>query len=197
MEYTVTNRNEKSNKIIYYIGNENLDLSSYGVNSVWLKPGDWFDELSLWPIDEFKGNGKGTLAYIFSIIDSIEEGLEIKDRIIIGYSLAGLFSLYAKSEDSRFTSCGSVSGSLWYPDFLEYFNERCNSLSGKIYLSLGNKEENTKHKLMKHVGNNTREIAKLLEQNANVTSLFEYNEGGHFNEPDKRVLKGINYLLGE
>jgi hypothetical protein len=39
---------------------------------------------------------------------------------IAGYSLAGLFALYALYRTDVFARAASMSGSLWYPDFKEY-----------------------------------------------------------------------------
>ena len=39
---------------------------------------------------------------------------------LAGYSLAGLFALYAGYRSSLFSRIASVSGSLWYPDFVSF-----------------------------------------------------------------------------
>ena len=41
-------------------------------------------------------------------------------RGIAGYSLAGLFSLYAIYRTDLFSLVGSMSGSLWFPGMKEY-----------------------------------------------------------------------------
>ena len=41
-------------------------------------------------------------------------------RGIAGYSLAGLFALYAIYQTDVFSRVGGMSGSLWFPSFKEY-----------------------------------------------------------------------------
>ena len=64
-------------------------------------------------------------------------------------------------------------------------------------MSLGDREEKTKNKVMSKVGDRTRRQAEILKEDPNVEKLyFEWNEGGHFVEPLKRVAKGITRILG-
>lgn len=62
-------------------------------------------------------------------------------RGIAGYSLAGLFALYAIYQTDVFTRVGCISGSLWFPGFLEYvFTHESKRRPGCLYFSLGDKE---------------------------------------------------------
>ena len=64
-------------------------------------------------------------------------------------------------------------------------------------MSLGDREEKTKNKVMAKVGNRTRRQTEILKDDPNVEKLiFEWNEGGHFDEPLKRGAKGIAKILG-
>ena len=63
-------------------------------------------------------------------------------------------------------------------------------------MSLGNREEKTKNKTIAKVGDRTRRQAEILKDDPYVEKLFfEWNEGGHFDEPLKRVAKGIARIL--
>ena len=63
-------------------------------------------------------------------------------------------------------------------------------------MSLGDREEKTKNKIMAKVGDRTRRQAELLKDDPNVEKLyFEWNEGGHFDNPLKRVAKGISWII--
>ncbi len=63
-------------------------------------------------------------------------------------------------------------------------------------MSLGDREEKTKNKVMATVGDRTRRQAEILKDDPNVEKLFfEWNEGGHFDGPLKRVAKGIARIL--
>ena len=109
--------------------------------------------------------------------------------------MAGLFALYSLYKTDMFAGAASCSGSLWFPGFKEFVSD--NSFAGtpsKIYLSLGDREGLTKNQVMAAVENNTRTAAETYKS-MNIDILFEMNKGGHFNEPDMRLAKGIKYLL--
>ncbi|MBR0214508.1 MAG: hypothetical protein IJL95_07260 [Solobacterium sp.] len=160
---------------------------------------DWNDMLSPWPAEkifkkgaDFGGHADELVTVLETeIVPQVREQLDPERLIIAGYSLAGLFSLYAATKTDVFDACASVSGSLWYPGFDAYLKDHpvhC----GKIYLSLGDAEKKTKNPVMSQVEAKTREAADLLSAGAEV--IFEMNPGGHFNEPDKRIIKAIKAL---
>ena len=80
---------------------------------------------------------------------------------LAGYSLAGLFALYAGYRSSLFSRIASVSGSLWYPDFVSFAKEK-NMLSKaeRLYLSLGTEEAKTKHAGLSTIEKKTRELVE-------------------------------------
>lgn len=190
---------------------------------------NWNDDFSPWKAqavfgkEDFGGNAQKTLEWLTNkCIPSIEnkenenkenENKEnentalahIKDteevlRFTVGYSLAGLFSLWAYGESSLFTGAVCCSGSLWYEGWLDYVQENKakfhRNRTGYIYLSLGDKEEKTKNRLMSTVGGNTRKIYALLcEGHEDINGILEWNAGGHFSEPDIRIAKGIYWIL--
>lgn len=119
---------------------------------------------------------------------------EIKFWAIAGYSLAGLFALYSGYRTNYFKRIVSASGSLWYPNFIEYV--KSNKISqdvDKIYFSLGNKEKNTKIELLKSVEERTKEIQTFLGKT--ITTIYEENPGNHFQDTTLRMAKGINWIL--
>lgn len=57
-----------------------------------------------------------------------------------------------------------------------------------VYLSLGNKEKNTKHPLMRYVEENMILQNELLEAGSYVNhTLLAWNDGGHFNDTTERL----------
>jgi len=90
---------------------------------------------------------------------------------IAGYSLAGLFALYALYHTDVFECAASISGSLWFPDFKEYvFSHEMRRKPEKLYLSLGDKEARTRNQYLKVVRENTENIAgHFREAGMNVT----------------------------
>ena len=112
-------------------------------------------------------------------------------RGIAGYSLAGLFALYAMYRCDAFDRAASISGSLWYPHFREFAAEHEMLLRpDRIYLSLGDKEKKTRHPLLKTVQDNTEAIAKHYRQ-LGIEVILERNPGNHFDDVDFRSAKGI------
>ena len=110
---------------------------------------------------------------------------------IAGYSLAGLFALYALYYTDVFECAASISGSLWFPDFKKYVNtHEMRKKPERIYLSLGDKEARTRNQYMKAVQENTESIAEHF-RNAGIDVTFEMNPGNHFKDASFRSAKGI------
>ena len=114
---------------------------------------------------------------------------------IAGYSLAGLFALYATYRCEVFDRVASMSGSLWFPNFRDYIlSHQMKKQPEKMYFSLGDKEAKTRNRLLKAVQSNTEEIVKHYEQlGINVT--WELNPGNHFRDAVLRSAKGIKAIL--
>ena len=167
---------------------------------------DWNADLSPWPCErvfkkgeDFAGHADEFLVRLKAeVIDSIEGSPELAGRVgsrcIAGYSLAGLFALYAAYRSEGFDYVISASGSLWYPGLCDYIkgNSALSSLQ-RIYLSLGDKEPLTKNPVMSRVGDCTEEIYEHFKQQGTDVK-FEYNDGGHFADDAARLVKGIKWI---
>lgn len=169
---------------------------------------NWNDDLSPWKCDplykgdsEYKGYANKYIEQIESkIIPRVDEVIEnilnkqVEYYAIAGYSLGGLFALYSTYKTDLFKRVVSASGSLWYPNFTEFV--KTNEISKKvekIYFSLGNKEKNTKNIFLREVENNTKIIYNYLRQN--IKTVYEENEGNHFQDTAFRMAKGIKWIL--
>lgn len=114
---------------------------------------------------------------------------------IAGYSLGGLFALYACYNCDVFDRAASVSGSLWFPDFKDYvFNNSMKKIPDKVYLSLGDAEAKTKHPALKAVRNSTEEIVGHYKS-LGLDVTWELNPGNHFKNAALRSAKGITAIL--
>lgn len=114
---------------------------------------------------------------------------------IAGYSLGGLFALYAAYRCDAFEKVASMSGSFWFPDFKDYvFSNEMKRRPEKIYFSLGDKEARTRNPILKRVQENTEEIAGYLRQKGMDVTL-EMNPGNHFKDAALRSAKGIAAIL--
>lgn len=163
-------------------------------------PSSWNDDLTPWKAKAiFKGPDFGGKADEFlSVLDAVIEELKdvpVSSLAIAGYSLAGLFAVYAAYKRDCFDAVLSGSGSFWYPDFVSFC--KANDLSSKLSyasFSLGKKEPNAKG-MMSVVGEKTEELVEYLS-GLGIQTSFVWNEGGHFNEPEKRMAALIaDYFL--
>ena len=165
---------------------------------------DWNAQFSPWTApavfgkDSFSGKGNDTLRFLEDeFLPEIKSKFPKSEVFLTGYSLAGLFSLWALYETDKFNGAVCCSSSLWFDKWDEYASLHRIKSPSTIYMSLGDREEKTKNKVMSKVGDRTRRQAEILKDDPNVEKLFfEWNEGGHFVEPLKRVAKGITRILG-
>ena len=116
---------------------------------------------------------------------------------LAGYSLAGLFALYAGYRSSLFSRIASVSGSLWYPDFVSFAKEKkMLSRAERLYLSLGTEEARTMHAVLSTIERKTRELVEHYQSSGYCVN-FEQNPGNHFCEVEQRIEKGIRWIMEE
>ena len=116
-------------------------------------------------------------------------------RGIAGYSLAGLFALYAIHQTDLFSRVGSISGSLWFPNMKEYiFSHEPKRWPDHMYFSLGNKESKTKNPILRTVQENTEEISAYY-QSKEIDTVFQLNPGNHFVQSVERTAAGIAWIL--
>ena len=116
---------------------------------------------------------------------------------LAGYSLAGLFALYAGYRSALFSRIASVSGSLWYPDFVSFAKEKkMLSKVERLYLSLGTEEAKTKHAVLSTIERKTRELVEHY-QSSRYCVNFELNPGNHFCEVEQRIEKAIRWIMKE
>ena len=142
-------------------------------------------------------------------------------RALVGYSLAGLFSLWAgvspqlsdaaapqvargvargsqlDAPATTFQRIGAVSGSFWFPGLLDYVDQQLNGGAVGLthaYLSLGDREARTPNPQIMHVRENAELLASRLES-AGITSMFELNRGNHFQNVEGRMQKALDWLV--
>ncbi len=164
---------------------------------------DWNADFSPWEFKlnkkmYFSGGGRSTLDWLVNECVPYcekEYGLTGK-RVLCGYSLAGLFSLWTFYESQAFGGVISCSGSLWFGDWISYAESHTAPQNSSVYLSLGDREEQARDRIMATVGECTRRQYELVYGDKNVfRHILEWNDGGHFNEPLKRIAKGIKWII--
>lgn len=168
---------------------------------VQLTNANWNRDLSPWPGEglgggeAFAGQGAAYLARLTQeMIPAIEQkhGLRPARRGLAGYSLAGLFALYAITRTDMFAMAASVSGSLWYEGWTEYL-AGAPVYAKEVYLSLGDREKFTRSPRMAQVEDRTRRTLSLLGEKG-VRAGLTMNPGGHFRDPEGRVAAALMAL---
>ena len=172
-----------------------------GFNLVTISGLHWNQELSPWPVetvvsrdDRFTGGASEWLPVLTGeVVPQVELLLDAPPawRCLAGYSMAGLFAVWAAHQTDLFTRILSASGSMWYPRWLEYAREHMPAvpLQG-IYLSVGEQESTSRNAVLQTVGERTQALARLLAERG-INVKFELNPGNHFKNPPLRVVKGI------
>lgn len=154
----------------------------------------WNHDLSPWAVPAVFGDeafGTGAQAMLSEILRLCEDNG--KSYFLGGYSLAGLFSLWAAYQTDVFAGIAAASPSVWFPGFAKYMREH-HFQSRKVYLSLGDKEEKTKNSVMANVGDCIREGYAMFSQQG-MESILEWNKGGHFKEPELRTARAFAWIL--
>ena len=201
----------ESNRICYIILPEKLKENEKGwldrmadtmsANMVVISGLDWDSDLTPWKAPGLKTGDFAGKAQTFldiltgDLVVSIENSLRINrpERFICGVSLSGLFALWASCKNDMFKGVASVSGSFWYDGFKEWISE--NRPNAEIfYLSLGEKEKESKNPRLASVDEVTKHIYGLLNT-VGADVHFEYNEGNHFGPLIERIEKAITSIL--
>ena len=159
---------------------------------------DWNRDLSPWeapPVFGKEGFGGKAEKTLQDLKESVLSRYGQADRKFIGgYSLAGLFALWAAYREDSFEGVAAASPSVWFPGFVDKA-ERERILTKKVYLSLGNKEEKTKNPVMATVGDSIRKLHQIYEESNGIETVLEWNEGNHFREPELRMAKGFAWVM--
>lgn len=162
---------------------------------------DWNRDMVPWNIpqsDAFHGGADAYLRLLISrIIPEAEKTLSTRPlwRGIAGYSLAGLFAIYALYQSDAFSRAASISGSLWFPGIKEYcLSHEPRRTPDHLYFSLGNKEHKTRNQLIRCVRENTEAIVDHARKQG-IDTTFQLNPGSHYTDVIKRCVDGIQWLL--
>ena len=178
---------ESEVRLIKELSGKDFMLKAFPVN-------DWNNDLSPWnapPVFGKNGFGDGAAKTLNQILQHC--GGRSKTYFIGGYSLAGLFSLWAAFQTDLFEGVAAASPSVWFPGFSDFV--KANNIScGSVYLSLGDREEQTRNPVMATVGDRIRDIHETLSERG-VECVLEMNEGNHFKDADLRTAKAFSWLL--
>ncbi|MDD6186995.1 MAG: alpha/beta hydrolase-fold protein [Oscillospiraceae bacterium] len=183
-------------KIKEYRKKKNFIFAAFNVDS-------WNRDLSPWCApavfgDEAFGDGASdTLKYITdSLLPALKSEYGLPDDIKVvlgGYSLAGLFALWAGYE-TKVYGIAAASPSVWFEGFDKYTDSH-RLKAEKVYLSVGNKEEKTRNQTMARVGDRLRALNREYTRALGENTAFEINPGNHFVDTDIRTAKAFAWVI--
>ena len=155
---------------------------------------NWNNDLSPWAApavfgkEAFGGGAADTLAEVLK--HTVGKG---KTYYLGGYSLAGLFALWAACQTDVFRGVAAASPSVWFPGFADYL--RAHAMRAEtVYLSLGDREEKTRNPVMATVGDRIREAHALFKAQG-INAALEWNPGNHFQDADIRTAKAFAWVM--
>ena len=169
------------------------ELTNADFRMIAVRVPDWNRDLSPWTAPAVfgkEGFGDGAGDFLEEILPLCPDG---KACYIGGYSLAGLFALWAAYRTGRFAGVAAASPSVWFPGFTDFM--QANRIQSKaVYLSLGDREEKAKNPVMAAVGSRIREAEGILKAQG-IPCILEWNPGNHFRDADIRTAKAFAWVL--
>lgn len=163
---------------------------------------EWAKALMPWQDEAVSRNeevgmhAQDTLVYIEeSLVPWLHERFGKLPCIIGGYSLGGLFALWAARQSAAFCAVAAASPSLWIKGWADFADNH--SLNAQLaYVSLGNREEHCRNQRMARIGDCVRhEHLTLANQIGSSATTLEWNSGGHFGNEAERTAKAFAWCI--
>lgn len=187
---------------------------------------EWARALMPWADDavsrdaEVGRHAPDTLRFIeHTLLPWLRERFGALPCIIGGYSLGGLFALWAARNTDTFAAVAAASPSLWINGWGEYAathpilspqataHHSLNTTlqistpqhittTTPIHLSLGDREEHCRNQRMKRIGDCVRAEHTLLCQQLSTTAVtLRWHEGGHFGAEAERTAEAFAWCI--
>ena len=156
---------------------------------------EWGDALTPWSAPalrpgekDFGGCADETLAALAEELDKASG-----PHAICGYSLGGLFALYAFAREPRFAACACLSGSVWYEGWVDWLRANAPDCAGRhAYLSVGKKEKRAGLPF-RHVEEDLAACAGILRDRGCEVDVV-LGPGSHMQHVTKRLAAGLAAL---
>ena len=163
---------------------------------------DWTIDLMPWPDGnisrdpEAGKHGQETLEFILNgLLPKLERRYGSLPVILGGYSLGGLFALWASCRSDRFKAVAAASPSVWIHGWLPFAKKHMPMVDA-VYLSLGDREEHVKNQAIARVGDNLRAQYELLQkQLGQERCTLVWEEGNHFTDNAGRMARAFAWCL--
>ena len=163
---------------------------------------DWMVDLMPWPDAnisrdaEAGKHGQDTLEYLLlSLIPELQKRYGPLPVILGGYSLGGLFALWASAQSDSFQAVAAASPSVWIRDWIPFAKKHV-PMADAVYLSLGDQEEHVRNQAIARVGDCLRTQYSLLQEQLGPghCTLF-WEQGNHFNDNEGRLARAFAWCL--
>jgi predicted alpha/beta superfamily hydrolase len=163
---------------------------------------DWILDLMPWPDrnisreEEAGKRAQNTLSYVLlSLVPALQERYGRLPMILGGYSLGGLFALWASMQTDCFRAIAAASPSVWIKDWIPYAEKHA-PMADRIYLSLGDREEHVRNQAIARVGDNLRAQYGLLQRQLGPDSCtLVWEAGNHFTDNEGRLARAFSWCI--
>ena len=172
-----------------------LVMAAFSITNWELELGPWHDP-ALSRDKEVGEHADETLRYVTDeLMPSLRQDYGKLPIVLGGYSLSGLFTLWAAHESNLFNAVAAVSPSVWIAGWREFALQHPVKATD-VYLSLGDREERTRNRAFAQVGDNIRFEYELLQKNLGMEHCtLEWNPGNHFADNALRTAKGFEWCI--
>ncbi len=172
---------------------------------------DWDNDLTPWPAaavpkgtEPFQGRAPEFLREIEETVVPKVEAMMLdapSRRALCGISLSGLFATWTFMQSTMFHDLGSISGSFWYQDFVQWLEGEASQATAKAnpdrrcYFSLGNKEGGAAgNATFADIQAQTRRVVEIFRQ-MGYNATFEQTLGNHYVDPEPRIRAMLKALV--
>lgn len=162
---------------------------------------DWVGQLMPWADDAVMRHATeppraaDTLSYITNgLLPWLRSHYGPLPCVLGGYSLGGLFALWASYQSADFCGVAAASPSVWIKGWTAYTHQH--TLHARhVYLSLGDREEHARNQRMAAVGPCIRDQYQWLSRQMDGGRVvLEWNPGGHFGHEADRTARAFAWI---
>lgn len=164
---------------------------------------DWMVDLMPWPDGnvsrdpEAGKHGQETLGYVLTaLVPELQQRFGGPLPMILGgYSLGGLFAIWASMQTDSFKAIAAASPSVWIHGWMPFAGKQV-PMADYVYLSLGDQEEHVKNQAIARVGDNLRTQYELLQEQLGPDHCsLVWETGGHFADNEGRLARAFARCL--
>jgi len=163
---------------------------------------DWMVDLMPWPDGnvsrdpEAGKHGQETLSYLLTaLVPELQRRYGPLPMILGGYSLGGLFAIWASMQTDSFKAIAAASPSVWIHNWMPFARKHV-PLADAVYLSLGDQEEHVKNQAIARVGDNLRAQYELLQKQLGPEHCaLVWEKGGHFADNEGRLARAFAWCI--